>query len=187
MGSKKVIESLLDKVGIKINGDNPHDIQVRNEAFYSRALRQGHLGLGESYMDGWWDCENLDRFFHKIIESDIKREIKGNWKILLQLAWRSILHMGKKAKAFEVGEKHYDIGNDLYRSMLGKRMAYTCAYWKNANNLDEAQEAKLDLVCRKIGLKRGQKVLDIGSGWGSFIGFAAEKYGANALGVTISK
>jgi cyclopropane-fatty-acyl-phospholipid synthase len=90
-------------------------------------------------------------------------------------------------KAFEVGEKHYDIGNDLYSRMLDKRMVYTCGYWKEAQNLDQAQEAKLDLVCRKIGLKPGQKVLDIGCGWGSFAKFAAEKYNAKVVGVTISK
>lgn len=187
MKNKKIIESLLDGTGIKINGDKPYDIQVHDKGFYSRVLRQGSLGLGESYMDGWWDCESLDQFFHRIISVDIKSKINGNLGILLQIAWRSILYMGKKAKAFEVGQRHYDIGNDLYCSMLDKRMVYTCGYWKDAKNLDEAQEAKLDLVCKKIGLKSGQKILDIGSGWGSFIGFIAEKYGANAIGVTVSK
>lgn len=66
-------------------------------------------------------------------------------------------------------------------------MVYTCGYWKNAKDLDEAQEAKLDLVCRKIGLASGQRVLDIGCGWGSFAKFAAENYGAQVVGITVSK
>ncbi len=183
---KQIIEKLLNECGITINGDKPYDIQVHNEKLYTRVLREGSLGLGESYMDGWWDCERLDEFFNKIIRAGIDRKIRHNWKILLRMAWYSLFHIDSK-KAFEVGEKHYDVGNDLYKAMLDKRLTYTCGYWKNAKNLDEAQEAKLDLICRKIGLKKGQKLLDIGSGWGSFIKFATEKYAVEATGITVSK
>jgi len=184
---KDLVKSLLTIAGITINGNNPYDIQVHNEDFYSRVLRSGTLGLGEAYMDGWWDCEALDQFFHKVLSADLDRQIRNNWKVILKLGWKYLLNPGRKKKAFEVGQKHYDIGNDLYRVMLDKRLVYTCGYWKNAENLDEAQEAKFDLVCRKIGLKKGQTILDIGSGWGSFIGYAAEKYGVDATGVTVSK
>ncbi|MBI3337303.1 MAG: cyclopropane fatty acyl phospholipid synthase [Candidatus Staskawiczbacteria bacterium] len=198
---RQIIESLLEGTGIAINGNNPHDPQIHNENFYSRVLKYGSLGLGESYMDGWWDCDKLDQFFHKILIADLDRRIKKNWVLALKLSLNIIFNPGKKSKAFEIGKKHYDIGNDLYRAMLDKRLTYTCGYWsqpqskrgssmksgKDAKNLNEAQEAKLDLVCRKIGLTRGKKVLDIGSGWGSFIGYAAKKYGADALGITVSK
>ena len=184
---KQFIESLLDKTGIIINGGNPWDPQIHNENFYSRVLQQGSLGLGESYMEGWWDCESLDQFFHKLLAADLDKRVRGRWNVIIKLAWNFVLNAGRKSKAFEVGQKHYDLGNDLYRTMLDKRLTYTGGYWKNAANLDSAQEAKLDLVCRKIGLKPGQKILDIGSGWGSFIGYAAEKYGVSALGVTVSK
>lgn len=184
---KEIIKSLLLSAGITINGSNAWDPQIHNENFYGRVLRQRSLGLGESYMDGWWDCEELDQFFHKVLAAELGNRIKHNWKILFGLAWNFIFNPGRKSKAFEIGKKHYDIGNDLYRAMLDTRLTYTGAYWKDAKNLDEAQEAKLDLVCRKIGLQSGERVLDIGSGWGSFIGYAAEKYGASALGVTVSK
>lgn len=188
---KEIIEFLLADTGVVINGRNPWDPQIHNEGFYSRVLKEGSLGLGESYMDGWWDCAELDEFFNKVLAYDIDDKVKKNWRILFKLVWTSVVNMGRKSKAFEIGKRHYDIGNDLYRAMLDKRLTYTCGYWSaptgEAKNLDEAQEAKLDLVCKKIGLKSGQRVLDIGSGWGSFIGFAAEKYGANALGVTVSK
>jgi len=185
--AKDIIQSLLLDIGIAINGNSLSDPQVHNDDFYDRVLRQGSLGLGESYMDGWWDCESLDQFMYKILMADLSNRVRGNWHLLLELAWQAALNSGKKSKAFEIGVKHYDIGNDLYRAMLDKRMAYTCGYWKDANNLDEAQEAKLDLVCKKINLRSGEKILDIGSGWGSLTGYAAEKYGASAVGVTVSK
>lgn len=184
---KEIIESFLRGTGVMINGSNIYDLKVHNENFYARVLRQGSLGLGESYMDGWWDCQALDQFFDKILKANVDSRVASNWNVISSFVLNSILNAGKKSKAFQIGEKHYDIGNDLYRAMLDKRLTYTCGYWKDTKNLDEAQESKLDLVCRKIGLKQGQKVLDIGSGWGSFIGYAAEKYGVNTLGITVSK
>ncbi len=184
---KQIIESLLAGTGIVINGSNLWDPQIHNENFFGRVLRKGSLGLGESYMDGWWDCESLDQFFDKIFRADIDRRIKKDFSIAISTIFNLALNAGRKSKAFEVGRKHYDIGKDLYRAMLDKRLTYTCGYWKNAKDLDEAQEEKLDLVCKKIGLKRRQRVLDIGSGWGSFTGYAAEKYGVSAFGITISK
>ncbi len=184
---KKIIEALLKEAGITINGSNAYDIQVHNNNFYGRVLRKGSLGLGESYMDGWWDCVSLDEFFHKVLTVRLENKVGDNWSGLLKFATQVVLNAGRKSKAFDIGKWHYDIGNDLYEAMLDKRLTYTCGYWKNAKGLDEAQEAKLDLICNKLGFKQGQKVLDIGSGWGSFIGFAAEKYGVNAVGVTVSK
>ena len=188
---KEIIENLLLGTGITINGNNVYDPQIHNEDFYSRVLRQGSLGLGESYIDGWWDCEKLDQFFHRALTADLDKKVRASWNIISGLTWDFLFNPGRKSRAFKIGKHHYDIGNDLYRAMLDKRLTYTCGYWDSptgeAKSLDEAQEAKLNLVCKKIGLKRGQKVLDIGSGWGSFIGYAAEKYGASALGITVSK
>ena len=184
---KQAIESLLKGTGIVINGASPFDPQVHNKNFYQRVLRQGSLGLGESYMDGWWDCERLDQFFHKVLSAELDQKLKWNWRVAYEAALGYVLNAGRKSQAHKIGKHHYDIGNNLYRAMLDKRLAYTCGYWKNAKNLNEAQEAKLDLVCKKIGLKQGQKVLDIGSGWGSFIGYAAQKYGAKAVGITVSR
>ena len=138
-------------------------------------------------MDGWWDCEAIDEFITRVLKADLDAKVKGNWKIAVNVLRARFLNMQSPARAFEVGERHYDLGNDLYCAMLDKRLNYTCAYWKNAANLDEAQEAKLDLVCRKIGLKPGMRVLELGCGWGSFAKYAAEKYGAQVLGVTVSK
>jgi len=137
-------------------------------------------------MDGWWDAESIDGFIFRVLKSDIKSKIKIDIALLITLT-RSLLLNLQRRKAFEVGEKHYDIGNELYSKMLDKRMVYSCGYWKDAKTLDEAQEAKFDLICRKVGLKEGQRILDIGSGWGGFMKFAAERYGVEAIGLTVSK
>ena len=184
---KVAVEELFSLAGIRIDGPHPWDIRVHNDNFYRRVLSQGSLGLGESYMDGWWDCDALDEFINKILKADLESRVRKSWGLLWLGLKAKLFNLQSRERAFEVGEKHYDLGNDLYAAMLDKRMNYTCAYWKDAKNLDEAQEAKLDLVCRKIGLERGMTVLELGCGFGSFAKYAAEKYGARVLGVTVSK
>ena len=183
---RRIAQELLDKAEIQINGTNPWDIQIFNSKFYRRVFSQGSLGLGESYMDGWWDCEKLDEFFCKALRSNLEKEIKKK-NILIEILKSRIFNPQSLSKAFQIGETHYDIGNDLYEAMLDSRMTYTCGYWKDAKNLEEAQEAKLELVCKKIGLKEGNRVLDIGCGWGSFAEYTAENYGVSVLGITVSK
>jgi cyclopropane-fatty-acyl-phospholipid synthase len=184
---RKTAEELLALADVEINGGDPWDIQVHDNDFYHRVLTQASLGLGESYMDGWWDCAELDQFFDRIIRADLEHKVRGNWKLLLRFVAARVFNLQSRRRAFQIGERHYDLGNDLFENMLDKRMVYSCAYWKNARTLDEAQENKLDLICRKIGLKRGLRILDIGCGWGSFVKYAAEKYGVSAVGITVSK
>jgi len=188
---RELAKAILSSAGIELNGNRPFDLKVKNEEFFARVLSEGSLGLGESYMDGWWDADRLDEFFYRLLQADIEKQIRGNWKTLLRILLQIILNRQKKSKTHIIGERHYDKGNDLYQAMLDKRLTYTCGYWNSpvgeAKNLDEAQEAKLDLVCKKIGLKVGQRILDIGCGWGSFVKYAAEKYRVQAVGVTVSK
>ena len=187
MNAKKLVFELFSEAGISINGKMPWDIQVHDNRFYRRVVSETDLGLGESYMDGWWDCEALDEFINRIFKAKIDKKVKGNWKIALYVLKTKLLNRQKKSRACQVGKQHYDLGNDLYQAMLDTRLNYTCAYWKNAKNLDEAQEAKLDLVCKKINLNPGMTVLELGCGWGSFAKYAAEKYGAKVTAVNISK
>ena len=186
MNVKEKTVSLLAKAGIEVNGPNPWDIQVHDERVYARIWSQGSIGAGESYMDGWWDVEDMTGFFFKLMESGLDKSLQ-NLGSLWYLIRAVITNMQNRRRAYQVGEEHYDIGNDLYERMLDKRMAYSCGYWKNAKTLDEAQEAKLDLICRKLSLKPGQTVLDVGCGWGSFLQFAAERYGVKGVGITVSK
>ena len=184
---KAVAREMLSLADVKINSNRPGDIKIINPEFYSRVLAGGSLALGESYMDGWWECKNLDVFFAKVLRAGLDRKVLKLHNIILPFLRAKLTNMQNMKRAKQVGEQHYDAGNDLYKLMLDKRMCYSCGYWKNAKTLDEAQEAKLDLICRKLKIKKGMKILDIGCGWGSFARFAAEKYGANVVGITISK
>lgn len=184
--SKQAIQKIFDLANIKINGKRNWDITVNDDRFYSAVFAQGSLGLGESYMAGWWDCKKLDQFFYKILKAKLNKKIKKR-EIIGQVLKAKLFNLQSQAKAYNIGEKHYDIGNELYKNMLGKRMIYTCGYWKNAKTLDKAQEEKLDLICKKMGLKPGMKILDIGCGWGGFMKFAVKKYKVKAVGITISK
>ncbi|MEP7253481.1 MAG: cyclopropane fatty acyl phospholipid synthase [Ginsengibacter sp.] len=186
MSLQKSISDILAKAGIKINGTDPWDLQVYNDGFYKRVLSEGSLGLGESYMDGWWDCTELDAFIFRIMRADLYKNANIGLRSSVDLLAARFLNMQVKKKAADNAQRHYDIGNKLYQFMLDKRMAYTCGYWKDAANLDQAQENKLDLICKKIRLKEGQHVLDMGCGWGTFAKFAAEKYGVKVTGVTVS-
>lgn len=185
-GRRSIVADALAAGDIRIDGSRPWDIQVHDDRFYRRVLSEDALGLGESYMEGWWDAEQLDEFFCRLVRIDLS-DVRMSWQRKWTIARDRLVNRQSKSRASLIGERHYDRGNDLFEVMLDRRLTYTCGYWKNAANLDEAQEAKLDLVCRKIGLKPGQTVLDIGCGWGSFLKFAAENYGASCVGVTVSR
>jgi cyclopropane-fatty-acyl-phospholipid synthase len=185
--AEKVIRELLSTAGITVNGSQTFDIQVHNPRFYSRVLREHLLGLGESYMEGWWDCESLDELIEKVLLAKLEEKVKKNWKYSWYVLKSRLFNLQKTSRAYQVAQGHYDIGNDLYQAMLDRRMNYTCAYWKDARNLDEAQEAKLDLICRKMELKKGMKILELGCGFGSFAKYAAGKYGVSVTGINVSK
>jgi cyclopropane-fatty-acyl-phospholipid synthase len=185
--SETFIRNLLALAEIEVNGPNPWDIQVHDPRFYDRVVNEVQLGLGEAYMDGWWECAAIDQFITRALLARLDTKIKGDLKLALFFMQSRLFNNQSKARAYEVGQKHYDLGNDLYRAMLDRRLNYTCGYWKNADTLDAAQEAKLDLICRKLNLKPGMRVLELGCGWGSFAKYAAEKYGAQILGVTVSR
>lgn len=179
-------QQILSTADIQVNGSRPWDIQVHNEQFYSRAIGEGSLGLGESYMDGWWDCESLDQFFFRIFRAGIDEQAI-TWKDGITSLKAMLINAQNISRSFQVGRHHYDLGNDLYRLMLDDRMIYSCAYWKEAATLEDAQEAKLELICRKLKLQPSMRMLDIGCGWGGMAAYAAEKYGVSVVGVTVSR
>ncbi|PTY37281.1 cyclopropane-fatty-acyl-phospholipid synthase [Saccharospirillum sp. MSK14-1] len=180
---------MLALADIRINGERPWDIQIYNTAFYKRILRDGSIGLAESYMDGWWGCEQLDEFFTRVLRARLNDRVGllVKLKLALSAVAYQLLNFQSIKRAFHVGEAHYDIGNDLYRRMLDPRMMYSCGYWTKADNLADAQTDKLDLICRKLKLEPGMKLLDIGCGWGGMAAYAAEQYGVEVTGVTISR
>ena len=184
--AKALISGILELADVEFGGSRPWDIKIHDQQLYKRLLSDGVLGLGESYMDGWWDCEDLDELIFRVINADLEHKVSP-LKFLLPVVISKVFNTQYKAKAAKDVSSHYNKGNILFQNMLDKRLTYSCGYWKEAGDLDEAQEAKLDLVCRKIGLRSGQTILDIGCGWGSFMKFAAERYDARSVGITLSQ
>ena len=183
---RKRVIALLDTAGVHPGGGASTDPDIHDERFYARVLSQGSLGLGESYMDQWWDVASLDGLLTRLISARLDKRVPGWLSRVDDLrAWLLNLLTARRARV--VGRRHYDIGNDLFQHMLGRRLVYSCGYWRDATDLDAAQEAKLDLVCRKLGLRPGMRVLDIGCGWGEALQFAAQRYGITGVGVTISR
>lgn len=187
MNNEKFLTNLLNYANIDLNGDQPWDIKIHHPNFYKWVFQYGSLGLGEAYMNQWWDCPALDQFFQRIIQANIENKIKKNFWMLWRLSLVKLVNFQTKHRALEVGKKHYDIGNDLFSCMLDSRMNYTCGYWKHANNLEDAQRDKLEMTCQKLMLAPGMRVLDIGCGFGAFAKYAAQNYGVEVVGVTISQ
>jgi cyclopropane-fatty-acyl-phospholipid synthase len=183
---KRIVARLLSHAGVVIDGGRPWDIRVHEEALYGRILRDGSLGLGESYVDGWWDCDRLDEFFFRVLRAELDSKVQPA-KLFWAVARARLFNLQKPSRAFIIGKRHYDTGNELYIRMLDRGMNYSCGYWKDADNLDDAQEAKLDLISKKLGLKEGMRLLDIGCGWGGAVKLAAERYGVEAVGITVSE
>ena len=190
--SRRWVADLLARADIRIvtgapDAARPWDMQLHDPIALDRALAEGNLGLGESYMAGAWDCTRLDMFFDRLLRAHLDREVKP-----VHALWHSLrarfTNRQSRRRAWEVGRAHYDLGNDFYAAMLDSRMTYSCGWWEDgAQDLTQAQDAKLELICRKLGLRPGMRVLDIGCGWGSFMGYAAEKYGVRCIGVTVSR
>lgn len=185
--AQQIVTEAFGRAGVEMNGSNPWDIQVHNPAFYGRILRDGSLGLGESYMLGWWDSSAVDQTIHRIVSSNIEEQAPINWRTIWAFVESHLVNLQDRMRSQEVIDQHYQLGNDLYRCMLGPSMAYSCGYWRRAQNLTEAQEAKWDLIARKLGLKPGMTVLDIGCGWGGFAAYIAKHYGAHVVGITLSE
>ena len=183
------IDSILKRCDIHLDGASPVDIKINNSGVYKKVMQRWSLGLGESYMDGDWDCEQLDEAFNRLLRFDIDQLAlsvtltRSGWDI----ARAKLFNLQSKHRARIVGTVHYDIGNDLFEKMLDPHMIYSCGYWETAKDLAEAQEHKLKMICEKLDLRPGEKLLEIGCGWGGLAAYAASHYNVEVLGITISQ
>ena len=192
MQAREIVQRLAEKADIRINGNRPWDIQVHNDKLYARVLRQGTLGLGEAYMDGWWDCEAMDAMFCRALRARIEQAFTRNMPFRLTEAAQAVFNLQSRARAFMVARAHYDTDPALFRTMLGPTMQYSCARWEGVDavggaGLDAAQEQKMEMICRKLALEPGMTVLDIGCGWGTLALHMAEEHGVQVTGITVSR
>jgi cyclopropane-fatty-acyl-phospholipid synthase len=184
--AETVLRDLLAKAGIRVNGPDPSDLQVRDARAYDRVLRDGSIGFGEAFMEGWLDCERVDMLVDRIYRAKLNEQVEA--KAALFEAFKARINpFGSRSRSFEIGEWHYDTGNDLFEKMLDPYMVYSCGYWHRAETLDGAQRDKLELICRKLQLEPGMRVLDIGCGFGGLARYAAEHHGVSVTGITVSK
>jgi cyclopropane-fatty-acyl-phospholipid synthase len=180
------IDRALDAAGIAVDGPNPWDVQVHNDRLYDRVFLYGPIGLGDAYVDGWWDCGALDQLFDRALRAGLPSRLWWTPAVLGAWLGERLFNLQTRPRAGRAVRAHYDLGNDLFAAMLGSRMVYSCALWDGAATLDEAQDAKLELICRKLGLHEGMTLLDIGCGWGGLAAYAAERFGCSVVGVTLS-
>lgn len=184
MNSKALCLSILDQAEIPLNSSEPWSIHVYNEKLWDRIIAQHQLGLGEAYIEGWWDCKKIDEMLSRLLSIDVLSYLKPTPAVVFTALKSTLLNRQNKARAAHNAKHHYNIGNDLYSRMLDKEMVYSCAYWKDAQTLDEAQIKKFDLICRKLKIEPGMTLLDIGSGWGGLLRHAAKNYGAICTGIS---
>lgn len=186
------INRLLYGSGVEVNGSNPWDIQIKLEyliPFYHRIIRYNSKGLGDSYVDKWWTCKNkkVDEFVTKILNADLDKKSKS-WRMVLPFIKAYLFNLQTPTRSLEVAKRHYDLPIKMYEAFLDPYNQYTCGYFEGgASNLNEAQIAKMRLICKKLHLSKEDHLLDIGCGWGGFAKFAAENYGCRVTGITISK
>lgn len=188
MSAKQEMTSLLRAADIQVGGERPWDLKVHNEQLYSRVLAEGTLGAGEAYMDGWWDVEQLDEFFARLLRARLDRKIRTA-SMLGQILLRRIANFQNRRRSRRVAEQHYDLSNRLYQAMLGPTMQYTCAYYGAEGaeaTLDQAQRAKLILIARKLHLQPGMRVLELGGGFGELARFLAAEYQCEVVSYNIS-
>jgi cyclopropane-fatty-acyl-phospholipid synthase len=184
--AQRRLAQLLKPAGVMLNGTRPWDITLYHPQTCDRILREGSLGLGESYVEGWWDCERVDELVCRMLRLGLDRQVSSAAQVWLRLR-AALTNPQSIRRAWQVAKEHYDLDNDLFDRMLDDTMSYSCGYWAQANTLEQAQQDKLALICAKLQLQPGMRLLDIGCGWGSLMRYACEHHGVVCVGITVSK
>ena len=185
--AQATVQDLLASADIQLGGGRPWDIRVHDPRFFRAVLAGGTLGFGESYMEGWWDCDALDEMCCRAIRARLEERVPVNPHTALAVASSFLLNLQTRRRSRLVGKRHYDVGNDFFECMLDPSMQYSCACFRDTDDLAQAQHEKMDLICRKLGLEKGMSLLDIGCGWGGLARHASEHYGCRVVGITISE
>ncbi len=163
---------------------------IKNPDFYDRVVRDGSLGMGESYMEGWWDAEGDDivSAIGIIISNQLEKTIRVSPSLMLSAASTKIFANVSRVRSKSNIQQHYDVGNDFYELFLDENMAYTCGYQKDPNDtIEDMQNQKHERVARKLGLKAGESMVDLGCGFGGMLRYGAKNFGIKGMGVTLSE
>lgn len=183
---RHIVTDLFARAGVQLDGSRPWDIQVRNPRFYRRALR-GSLGLGDSYMDGDWDVRELDALFVRLIRANLASSLLAR----AGRAWLGIRarlgNLQTRVRSLDVARSHYNLDHRLYELFLGPWNQYTCCFFDRTRELEQAEVRKLEMICSKLELTRGDRVLDIGCGWGGFARYASSTRGCHVTGISLSR
>ncbi|MEZ4390797.1 MAG: cyclopropane fatty acyl phospholipid synthase [Polyangiales bacterium] len=182
--ARKKITEMFERAGVRVGGDAPRDLRVLDERLFDRVARDGSLGFGDAYVDGWWECDALDALFHAVALAP-KSPSSGLGRLVNRARYQ-FTNLQSKARARLVVDAHYDLGNDFFAAWLDPKMQYSCAYWSDAEDLDAAQRAKLELVASKLHASPGDRVLEIGCGWGGLAEHLARERGCSVTALNIS-
>lgn len=185
--AKTTLSELFEGADVHFDGARPWDIAVHDERFYARVLADGSLGLGEAYVEGWWDCAELDNLFYRLLRAHLPDRIRVSLRTATAWVISYLCNLQTRARARVVGQAHYDLGNEFFAAMLDPAMQYSCAWYHGTDDLAEGQQRKLELICSKLGLQPGMQLLDVGCGWGGLAKYAAEHHGCSVVGITISR
>lgn len=183
---RSFLEPLLATADVRINGSRPWDMRVHDERLFDRILADGSLGLGDAYVEGWWDCESLDGLFDRVLRARLSSQLPMQLRYVAHILKVKMFNQQTRSKSTKVAKEHYDLGNDFYGAMLDPYRQYSCGYFTDTDDLATAQGQKLDLIARKLDLKPGDRVLDIGCGWGGLAKYLAEHHGCHVTGINIS-
>ncbi len=187
------LQTVLRSADVRLDGERPWDLQLDGADAIHQLIRalleRGSLGLGDSYVDGLWRCDALDQLFTRLLLAQADSQLaQGSW--LRSAGWllrERLLNLQSPARCRVAIRHHYDISPQVYAAMLDPWLQYSCGYWQHATCLAQAQEHKLRLICEKLELRPGQRLLDIGCGWGGLAAYAASHYGVEVVGITLSQ
>ncbi len=180
-----LVERALRRADVRIDGDRPHDIRVLDPRFYGDVLRRGSLGFGECYVRRWWDADDVEELAFRLIRSGVyslSSAVPGLPRDLRDM----FANQQTRRLATRVADEHYSMGNDVFFAFLGGVRNYSCGIFDGDADLDAAQTRKLAKISSLLDLRPGERLLDVGGGWGELSRHAAAAHGCEVTHVNLS-